>query len=341
MLKDKEKALLLINLGSPDSTEVGDVKRYLREFLSDKRVIDAPWLIRKIIVEGFILPTRPAQSAEAYKTIWTDEGSPLIVISKQLREAVQEKSNYHVALAMRYGNPSIANTLRDLQEKGIKQVHCIPLYPHYAMSSYETVVEKVKSLSYGKFSDMKFSFEPPFYLNSDYLTALYRSIKPYTDKEFDHILFSYHGVPERHIRKSDITKSHCLQSKDCCKVQSDAHAFCYRHQVLKTTDQIRLILGLSEDKVSSSFQSRLGKDPWLTPFTDAVLAELPKKGIKNLLVVCPAFVSDCLETIEEIGEEGKEIFLNNGGEKFTLIPCLNTQDSFVECISNMESALEK
>jgi ferrochelatase len=235
---------------------------------------------------------------------------------------------------MRYGNPSVAAAYDNLLKRlpGLEEVIAIPLYPHYAMSSYETAVEHAKAVhKKGKYP-FSLSFIRPFYNESNYIQALAESIGPYLQQDYDHILFSYHGVPGRHIRKSDITGNHCLQTPDCCQTASPAHAFCYRHQCFTTTRLITEKLNIPENKYSISFQSRLGKG-WLEPFTDIRLAELPKEGKKKLLVLCPAFVSDCLETLEEIAVEGKETFLHAGGESFTFIPCMNTSTAWVDAIA--------
>ncbi len=335
MSHSNKKAILLVNLGSPDSYEVKDVREYLREFLMDERVIDKPYWFRYALIEGIILRTRPAKSAEAYKSIWWDKGSPLMVLSKQLQAEVQKHTQLPVGLGMRYGNPSIEQGIRDLvtQNPDLEEVYMIPLYPHYAMSSYETVVVKAREVAEKEFPKLKLRIQDVFYNDSEYLDALANSIKPSLEKEYDHILFSYHGIPERHVQKTDVTNSHCLMVEDCCAKDSPAHQTCYRHQVFKTTEEVVKRLGIPKEKYSNSFQSRLGRDPWLQPFSDKVIKGLPSKGIKKLLVVCPAFVSDCLETIEEIGEEAKEFFIENGGEEFTLIPSLNTNEDWARLLA--------
>ena len=329
-----QKGIILINLGSPESTKVSDVKKYLNQFLMDERVIDKPWLLRALLVKGIIVPFRAPKSAEAYETIWIDEGSPLIVYTKHLQEALQIEIEEPVEIAMRYGNPTPGVAFEALLKNnpGMKEVVVLPLYPHYAMSSYETAVEYVKEFYQKRKYSFKLSFVPPFYNDPDYLEALSQNIKPYLNNSYDHLLFSYHGIPERHIRKSDITGCHCLQTENCCEVDSPAHAFCYRHQIRTTTKLVTDQLQIPSNKYSISFQSRLGKG-WLTPFTDYRLKELPQEGIKNLLIVCPAFVSDCLETLEEIAIRGKELFLEAGGESFTMIPCLNTNPLWIKAIA--------
>ena len=324
-----------MNLGSPDSTEVKDVRRYLNEFLMDKRVIDKPWLLRTLLVRGIIVPFRAPKSAEAYKTIWTEKGSPLIVISKQQQKALAKEIKEPVTIAMRYGSPSPKDAYDELVKNNpdLEEVIVVPLYPHYAMSSYETAVEYAKEHHKKYKYKFKLSFIEPFYNDADFIEALCATIQPYLERDYDQILFSYHGIPERHILKCDPTGKHCLKVENCCEVPSPAHQFCYRHQCWTTTQLVAVKLAIPKEKIGFSFQSRLGKDPWLQPYTAARFEELPKEGVKKLLVVCPAFVSDCLETIEEIGEEGKESFLHSGGESFELIPCLNVHPLWIETMA--------
>lgn len=328
------KAVLLVNLGSPASPQVKDVRRYLREFLSDDRVIDSPWLIRQLVLNLFILPFRPKQSAAAYQTIWTKEGSPLLVISRQLHRLVQASFPFPVSLAMRYGNPSIPDVLHQLNKQGIKELFLIPLYPHYAMSSYETVVEKVRKTIRQKRLPITLTLQPPFYEEPHYIEALVQSAQSYLTKEYDHLLFSFHGIPERHIKKGDTSGCHCLVKENCCEIPHPAHAVCYRAQTRKTVAAFVKIAGIAEGKYSISYQSRLGRDPWLKPYTDLELERFPKIGIKKLLVICPAFVSDCLETLEEIEERGKESFRQAGGESFEMIPCLNIHPAWIKTLSH-------
>ena len=330
------KAVLMVNLGSPEAPTKEAVRPYLDEFLMDERVIDAPKWLRTFLVRGIILNTRPKKSAEAYSSIWWDEGSPLIVLSKRLQAAVQAHTSVPIGLGMRYGQPSIEQALRDLQEQNpaLQEVLLVPLYPHYAMSSYETVVTKTRAVVEEKFPNLRLTVKEAFYQDPHYLEVLSRSIAQELPEDYDHLLFSYHGIPERHIRKGDITKSHCLNYENCCQKDSPAHHFCYRHQTTQTTDLVAERLKLPQAKFSTSFQSRLGPDPWLTPFTDKAIIKYAQQGIKKLAVVCPAFVSDCLETLEEIGEEAKEFFLENGGEEFTLIPCLNDREDWAQLLAH-------
>ncbi|MBS4063209.1 MAG: ferrochelatase [Chitinophagaceae bacterium] len=329
-----KKAILLMNLGSPDSTSVKDLRKYLSEFLMDERVIDYPYLLRLLLVRGIIVPFRAPKSAEAYKSVWTKEGSPLLVLTRQLQEQLQQYVQEPVEIAMRYGNPTPAAAYDKLMKQvpGLEEVIAIPLYPHYAMSSYETAVEYAREVWKKKNYPFKLTFIKPYFDEASYIEALANSIAPYLQQEYDHILFSYHGVPERHIRKGDITGTHCLKVNQCCEVASPAHKQCYRHQCFTTTKLVTEKLNITKEKFSFSFQSRLGREEWLKPYTASRLEEMPKEGIKKLLVVCPAFVSDCLETLEEIAEEGKETFLHAGGEAFTMIPCLNIHPDWVQTL---------
>jgi ferrochelatase len=324
-----------MNLGSPASTEVKDVREYLNEFLMDKRVIDSPYLQRLLLVKGIIAPFRAPRSAEAYKKIWTGEGSPLIVLTKQLQAAVQEKVDIPVVISMRYGQPSMQHAYSELQTQypDLEEVILLPLYPHYAMSSYETAVVQARELHKKNRYRFKLSVIRPFYDEAHYINALCDSVKPYLQQDYDHVLFSYHGIPERHVQKTDMTGAHCLKAANCCETPSPAHRTCYRHQCLTTTRLVSRQLQIPEDKHSFSFQSRLGRSEWLKPYTVTQLAEFPAKGIRNLVILCPAFVSDCLETLEEIAIEGKGLFLASGGTTFTLIPCLNTHPAWIDTVA--------
>ncbi|RKN82644.1 ferrochelatase [Ulvibacterium marinum] len=324
------KGVLLVNLGSPDSPTPKDVKPYLDEFLMDERVIDAPKWLRTLLVRGIILRTRPKKSASAYAKIWWDEGSPLIVISERFSDKVQKQVKIPMALGMRYGSMSIKKALGELSKKGVDEVLLVPLYPHYAMSSYETVVVKTMEEQQAHFPKMKLTTLPAFYKSPEYIKVLSESIADgLKGFEYDHILFSYHGIPERHIRKSDPTKFHCKIDGSCCYINSVAHHTCYRHQCYDTTELVKSYLKLDENKISSSFQSRLAGDPWLKPYTDYEFERLAKEGKKRLAVITPAFVSDCLETLEEIAMEGKEQFTEAGGTDYKHIPCLNDSDAWV------------
>ncbi len=331
----KKRGIMLMNLGSPDSTKLKDVRKYLTQFLMDERVIDKPYLRRALLVQGIIVPFRTPKSAEAYRTIWTEKGSPLIVFTEELKAALEEQIPEPVEISMRYGNPAPDVAFEKLMARmpDMEEVLAIPLYPHYAMSSYETAVEYAREIHKKNKYPFRLEFLKPVYNEPLYIEAMADSMRPYVEAGYDHILFSYHGVPARHILKGDITGNHCLRTADCCQVPSIAHSFCYRHQCIATTELVVAKLGIPADKYSISYQSRLGKG-WLEPFTDIRLAELPAEGIKKLLVVCPAFVSDCLETIEEIGDRGREEFMNAGGEAYEMIPCLNTHPLWVSALAH-------
>ncbi len=337
MKDNSKKGILLMNLGSPDSTSVSDVKIYLNEFLMDEKVIDIPYLVRLLLVKGIIVPFRSPKSAHAYQSIWRKEGSPLIVNTIDLQNALAKIVEEPIEICMRYGNPTPLVAFQNFKVNypEVEEVFLFPLYPHYAMSSYETAVECAIKIHEENNFPFKLSVIPPYYRDENYIKALAGSIQDYLLNPFDKILFSYHGVPERHIRKGDITGKHCLKCNNCCEVNSAAHTQCYRHQTFVTTNLVAKQLGLQENQFEQTFQSRLGQDKWLRPYTANRLKELPSEGVKNLLVACPAFVSDCLETLEEIAEEGKEIFLKAGGENFTMIPCLNSNDAWVQAISDL------
>ena len=328
------KGLLMINLGSPDSTDVKDVKKYLDEFLMDERVIGKSYWFRWFLVKVIILNTRPKKSAKAYKKIWWKEGSPLIVLSRRLFEKVKKFVKIPVALAMRYGSISIKKGIKELYDSGVKEIVVLPLYPHYAMSSYETVVEKVKQEVKNNFPNVNLKIVSPFYKEKNYINLLCNKIKETIDKiKYDHILFSYHGIPISHLKISDPTNSHCYKVNNCCSTSSDAHRFCYKHQVLETTEAVVKKLKIDRDKYSNAFQSRLPNEAWLKPYTDDELVRLAKEGKKNLVIVTPAFVTDCLETLEEIAMEGKEEFLEAGGENYHYVPCLNDDNDWAKLLA--------
>jgi ferrochelatase len=302
-----KRAVLLVNLGSPDSTSVPDVRRYLREFLGDERVLDRPAApLRWALLEGIILRSRPAKSG----------------------------ADTPVYLAMRYGNPSIASVIAQIAADGIQELLLFPQYPHYAMASWETVVVRVFEEIARQAPALKVTTVQPFYEDRDYIDALHAVVAPYLAQPFDHVLFSYHGLPERHMRKADSSHAHCLTVPDCCNTCSPAHATCYRAQVVKTTQALVRRANLSAEKHSLSFQSRLAGEPWLQPYTDHEFERLPQTGKKKLLVLCPAFVADCLETLEEIAIQGRESFLASGGESFTYIPCLNSDQAYIDFLAN-------
>lgn len=322
-----KRGFLLMNTGSPDSTTVADVRRYLGEFLMDPYVIDLPFPLRYALVHWAILPKRPAQSAEAYKEIWTENGSPLIHYCRQLANGLADRTDEPIELVMAYGNPSVPDGVEKLLKQGVDEIALLPMFPHYAMATTGGCTALVKKKIRGRAT---LRVAPPFYLEPTYIQPLADSLK----NVGEHILFSYHGLPERHIKKTDPTGSHCLASPDCCEKESPAHATCYRHQCLETTKAIAAA-GIPKERYTVAFQSRLGRDKWLEPATDKMLAELPRKGIKQLAVICPAFFCDCLETLEEIEIRGKQTFLAAGGESFRMIPCLNDTPAGFQCLETL------
>jgi ferrochelatase len=332
----ENRAVLLTNLGSPDRADIPSVRKYLNQFLMDPYVIQLPWLLRRLIVGLFVLPFRPKASAHAYQSIWWKDGSPLIVLSQRLLKAVRKKTDVPVAMAMRYGSQGIEEQVLALANTdGIEEILLVPLYPHYADSTVTTTVEEAKRAIADHKLNVSLKVIKPFYQDQDYIDALLASTAPWiNDQEnFEHVLFSYHGLPELHLTKADPTGNHCLQSPDCCQVASPAHATCYRHQVLRTTECFVQKAGLGPEQYTVAFQSRLGRAKWLEPSTVDTLEALAKKGVKKLLVMCPAFVTDCLETLEEIELQGSEIFKQAGGETLTLVPCLNDHEQWVSVVS--------
>lgn len=335
-------AVLLVNLGSPDSTAVPDVRTYLREFLGDPRVIDRPkWEpARKFLVNQIITRPRAPKSAHAYEQIWTPEGSPLIVTSKKVREKLAQSlgAEIPVYLAMRYRVPSIESVVREIAAAGVKRVLLIPQYPHYAMSSWETVVVEVYAQAARHAPELRIECIAPFYQDADYIEALHQVSQPFFAQPHDHVLFSYHSIPERHLRVADSSQAHCTLVRDCCTTCSPAQATCYRAQVLATTRALVARAGIPANRHSISFQSRLAGEPWLVPYTDTELPRLAKSGIKRLVVLTPAFVADCLETLEEIAGEAAEIFRAAGGEHFQHVPCLNDQAPYIDFLANRARA---
>lgn len=330
-----DHALLLINLGSPASTSVADVRRYLDQFLMDPYVVDLPWPLRRLLV-SLILIKRPEQSAHAYSSIWWEGGSPLVVLSRRLQQAmVPHWPHGPVELAMRYGEPSIASVLERLAAQGVRKVTLAPLYPQFADSTTTTALEEVKRVVREHNLSLQFASLPPFYDQPEYLDALVASAKPHLEQDFDHLLLSFHGLPERHIRKLVKDPSHSLTSTSSAGVSDETLAVCYRSQCLRSAELFAERAGLPAGKWSVSFQSRLGRAKWIEPYTEARLDELAKAGVKKLLVMCPAFVADCIETLEEIGDRGREQFQEAGGEELVLVPCLNDHPQWVAALKTL------
>ncbi|MCX5747580.1 MAG: ferrochelatase [Proteobacteria bacterium] len=328
----RRTGLLLINLGTPDEPTTPAVRRYLREFLGDPRVLDMNGIGRALLLNLIILPTRPAKSAHAYQSIWdAKRGSPLMYHSQDLAAGVaaQLGAPWQVELAMRYGSPSIPDAITRLRD--CTRIVVLPLFPQYASSSTGTAVARVMELAGAAWNVPPIDLVPAFFDDPGFIASFEAVAKPVLAAfRQDHVLFSYHGLPERHIRKSDPTGTTCL-TDGCC--DRFATANCYRAQCYATTRSLVPLLGLAEGAYSTCFQSRLGKTPWIQPFTDVLLDEIAKKGVKRLAVMCPAFVADCLETIEEIGMRAKEQFLAAGGEDLVLVPSLNATPVWVDAVS--------
>ena len=332
VVKNKMKrGFLLMNTGSPDVPTEEALRSYLKEFLMDPFVIDLPWALRYALVHWAILPKRPARSAEAYQTIWTNNGSPLIHYCKQLVQELDNEFNEPVEMVMAYGSPSVSLGIGKLLDTGVDEMCLLPMFPHYAMATVGSCTAGVKGALKKRKSNVTLRVVPPFYLEPTYIQPLAESLKDVDE----HILFSYHGLPERHLKKTDPTGSHCLTSSDCCEMDSPAHATCYRHQCFETTKAIVKAAGLPEERYSISFQSRLGRAKWMEPYTEETLREFPQQGIKQLAVICPAFFCDCLETLEEIEIRGREIFMDAGGEAFRMIPCLNDSPAAIQCLKTL------
>ena len=327
--------LLLCNLGTPDDPSPGSVRRYLREFLADPRVLDINPVGRWALLNLIILPLRPRKSAAAYRQIWTDRGSPLLTNSEDLTAAVRARLGHDwvVELGMRYQRPSIASALDKLRASGADRIVVFPLYPQYSASSTGSSVEEVFRVAARPWVTPTLSFIEPFYDDPGFIEALAERGRPILQAERpDHVLFSFHGLPERHMHKSDPTGSHCLASQSCCDRMVAANRHCYRAQCFATARALGACLGLPEGSSSVSFQSRLGRTPWIRPYTDIVLTELAAKGKKRIVVFCPAFVADCLETLEEIGIRAKRDFVAAGGEGLTLVPSLNASPAWVDAV---------
>ena len=323
--------LLLINLGTPRSPDPADVRPYLRQFLSDPRVLDMPALARWLLLTFAILPRRPRESGRAYAKIWTDRGSPLLFHGRDLAEKVRQRLGpaVRVALAMRYGEPSIAAGLVALA--GCERILLAPLYPQYASSSTGSSLEEAYTRAARSWNTPALAVLPPFYDDPRFLDAFATLGRPVlADLEPEHVLFSYHGLPKRHCRKSDPSGTHCLARPDCCARIVAANRSCYRAQCFATTRGLVERLGLDEGETTTTFQSRLGRTPWIRPWTDEELVRLARRGVKRLVVLCPSFVADCLETLEEIGLRARADFRAAGGQELALVPSLNAHPAWVD-----------
>lgn len=333
-----KKAVLLVNLGTPDSPATSDVRRYLDEFLMDNRVIDINPVSRTLLVKGIIVPTRGPKSAKLYKEIWSDEtGSPLLHYSKLQQKLLQERlgDDYIVELAMRYQNPSIDSALERLQKGLVDSIQVIPMFPQYASASTGSVYEKIMGIV-GKWpTTPNISFINSFHDNELMIQTFADNGAKYGPENYDHILFSFHGLPQRQLIKSDITGSYCLKFEGCCETITDANKFCYSAQSHHTAKLIAAKLNIPREKYTICFQSRLGSDPWVQPYTSEVIHKLAAEGKKRLLVFCPAFVADCLETVFEVTTEYGNEFKALGGEDVQLVESLNGSPKFIEALAGM------
>lgn len=325
-----KKGLLLINLGTPDNPTPSAVRRYLRAFLSDERVITLPAPLRYLLLYAFILPFRPRQASRAYQSIWTEAGSPLLYHSVHLADKLQKQlgASYEIALGMCYGNPDLSQAMAKL--KYCEHLTILPLYPQYASSSTGAALTKAMKILSRQSILPALSIIRDFYRHPAFIDAQAAQIKPYLPNH-EYVLFSYHGVPENHILQGPC-QTICAHA---CSNESPLYSGCYRAQCLHTTKLLAKTLNLTEQTYTTSFQSRLGRTPWIQPYTDEVLPKLAAQGIKKLAVTCPAFVADCLETLEEIGIRAKKQWLQLGGEQFTLIPCLNDNALWVKGIQQI------
>ena len=336
-MSKKEKAVLLVNLGTPDSPKVPDVRKYLREFLLDKRVIDINAIARWMLVNLIIAPFRAPKSAKTYRQLWEDRGSPLLFHGEDVVEKLKPllPDNYSVHLAMRYQSPSIANALNEIKKENPEEIIVVPMFPQYASATTGSIHDKVMEYLRKWEIIPKITFISQFFEHPDFIKAFAANGKKYLDKEdYDHVVFSYHGLPERQIRKGSF-KGYCQLNEKCCASYNKANRFCYRAQCFETSRLLAKELGLTPDDYTVCFQSRLGKDPWIQPYAEDIIEKLAKEGKKKVLAYSPAFVADCLETTVEVGDEFREEFEEAGGEKWQLVESLNSNDQWVNCLRSL------
>ena len=334
-MSENKTGVLLINLGSPKELTKKSVRKYLKVFLSDDYVLDLPKILQQIILRVFILPFRPKKTLEAYELIWTPQGSPLITSTESIANKLSLKTGWDVDYAMRYEDPSIENALLNFKNKGIYKIIVISLYPHNALATTITTEMETRIVANKLSEDFELVFTKPFFDNEIYINAIANTIKPCLEKaSFDKIVFSYHGIPKRQAKKTDETGVHCFSDSNCCEIAGDGSKDCYRSHTRIASDLTAKKLGLSDDQWEVAYQSRLGPG-WLTPFTDKRLAELPEEGKKNIAVLCPSFISDCLETLEEIDIRGRKTFFDAGGKIMTYIPCLNDSEDTINLLENL------
>jgi len=333
----KKKGVLLVNLGTPDSPSTADVRKYLDEFLMDERVIDIPVFNRVLLVRGIIVPFRSPKTAKLYREIWDEKGSPLLYISKLQQSLLQDKlgDDYQVELAMRYQNPSIESALNKLKESLVESIRVIPLFPQYASASSGSVMQLVMELISKWQTIPPVSIVNSFHDNKLMIDVFVENARKHHPETYDHVLFSFHGLPERQLLKCDHTGNHCLKSKDCCETLNDTNKFCYSAQGHDTARLLAQELNIAKENYTVCFQSRLGKEPWVQPYTTDVLKKLAAEGKKRLLVFSPAFVADCLETLYEITVEYQEEFKALGGEHVQLVESLNDHPLWIEALEDL------
>lgn len=327
--------VLLVNLGTPNSLSVKDIKNFLTEFLMDERIMDFSYIKRTLLVKGIIVPNRYKISTESYKKIWDkDRGSPLMFHTVDLSKKVQDLlgENYIVEVAMRYQNPTIESALLRLQQQQVNEIIVLPLFPQYSSACNGSVIQKVQEITNKWLTLPKLKYINHFYDNELYINAVVEQAQPFSINDFDHVLFSYHGLPERQVINSDVSKKHCLKTADCCSMITDINQNCYRAQCFATSRKVAEKLNIEPSKYTTTFQSRLGKEVWLQPYSLGTLTQLAKEGKKKILVFSPAFVADCLETLYEVGIEYQEVIEQNGGEKVQLVPSLNSSDLWANAV---------
>lgn len=330
--------LLLVNIGTPDSPAPADVRRYLREFLSDPLVIDLPALPRRLLVSLAILPFRPRRSAESYRRIWSDEGSPLLLHGLGLSAKVQRRlgDGVPVALGMRYGNPSIRSALERLRDAGARRIAALPLYPQYSRAATGSTVEKIRTEAAKLGDPFDIRIAPPFYDDPRFIDALARKALPAIERlSPERIFFSFHGLPVRQIRAADPSGAHCLRIADCCERIGKANRDCYRAQCFATARLLAERLRLPEGSWRISFQSMLGRAEWIGPHTPDLLAQEARRGCRRAVIISPSFVADCLETLHELGIEAAELWRANGGELLELVPSLNADDAWADAVAEI------
>jgi ferrochelatase len=335
-LKNNKNGVLLVNLGTPDSPAVSDVRRYLKEFLLDERVIDIPFIPRNLLVRGIIAPFRAPKSAKTYRHIWTENGSPLLYYSQQMQQLLQQSlgDDYVVELAMRYQNPSLESVLKRLEKMGLNHLRVIPLFPQYASATSGSVHQKVMELVSRWQTIPEVSFVNSFPDHPDMIATFAAQGKKHNPAAYDHVLFSFHGLPVRQLIKADFNQ-HCQQNSQCCETIGPNNFRCYGAQCHLTAKKIAETLSIKREDYTVCFQSRLGKDPWIQPYASETIEKLAKAGKKRLLVFSPAFVADCLETIFEIGEEYQEEFVAAGGEKVQLVESLNDHPMWIQALKDL------